>query len=362
MRQPEFAGSTVLLALLAVGVLACAPSAPPAPGAGAAAPAGGAGSAALDQLYEAARKEGRLVIIGPGVGDQQLLFDTFQQRYRDVRIQPLTARGPEMIARLDSEIASGQRQLSVFSTALSTMYTTKKAGRFEKWEPQSARGLPERYKDADGFYYASSITPYGILVNTNLVPADQAPRTWKDLAHPRWRGKLIADDPRTAGGGQIVMAGFSHHPDLGWAFVESLKDLQIHFTRERPEIPNSVARGEYPVAMPVSVRDYLRLKEANAPVELYLPTIGACECATGYVGVLAGAPHPNAAKLFLDFHFTEAGQQALSARGDFPVMPGMVSPGGFPPLSEIALLPQLTEEDVDQIASYVSRFEALFFR
>ncbi len=290
------------------------------------------------------------------------MFDAFQQRYPGIRVRPQTARGPEMVARLDSEIASGQRQIGVFATALSTMYTTQKAGRFEPFDPPSAQGLPERYREADNAFHAASATPYGILYNTNLVRPEEAPRTWQDLADARWRGKVFADDPRTAGGGQIVMVGFTHHPELGWPYVEALGGQQLHFSRDRAEIPNAVARGEYPVAFPVSVRDVIRLRQANAPVELVLPRLGSCECATGYVGAIKGGPHPNAAKLLVDFYFTDAGQQQLAERGDFPAMPGQPGPSGFPPLSDIPLMPQLTKDDIDRIDSSIARFDAIFIR
>jgi iron(III) transport system substrate-binding protein len=358
--------------LIVVLVAACSQGAAPAgpagggaaaaPGAGAATQPGGGGSGALDDLYQAARREGRVVIVGPGVSDLQVLYDAFQQKYPGIRVQPLTARGPEMIARLDSEFASGQRQIGVFTTALSTMYQTQQAGRFELWEPPSAKGLPDRYREADASFNAASITPYGILYNTNLVRPEEAPRTWQDLTDSKWRGKIYVDDPRTAGGGQIMMVGFSHHPELGWPYVEALGRQQLQFTRDRPEIPNSVARGEYAISMPVSARDYVRLKAANAPVELILPKVGSCECATGYAGVIKGAPQPSAAKLLVDFHFAPDGQRALAERGDFPVMPGAAGPSGFPPASDIPLLPQLTKDDIDHIDDYITRFDAIFIR
>jgi iron(III) transport system substrate-binding protein len=342
----------------------------PAPAGGVAKPAGGAAakhagddaSAQLYTLYEAARREGRVILIGPSATDQQGVFDAFQQKYSGIRVQPLTARGPEMIARLDSEIASGQRQIGVFATALSTMYTTQKAGRFEPFDPPSAKGLPERYRESDNSFHGASATPYGILYNTNLVRPDEAPQSWQDLLDPKWRGKIIADDPRTAGGGQITMVGFTKHPELGWPYVETLAGQQIRFSRDRAEIPNAVARGEYPLAYPVSVRDIIRLRQANAPVELVLPRQGACECATGYVGAIQGGPHPNASKLLVDFYFTDPGQKELAERGDFPAMPGQAGPSGFPPLSDIPLLPQLTKDDIDGIDRYITRFDAIFAR
>ena len=132
--------------------------------------------------------------------------------------------------------------------------------------------------------------------------------------------------------------------------------------RERAELPNAVARGEYPIAFPISIRDYVRLKAANAPVNLVLPRIGSCECATQYVGVIKGGPQPNAAKLFADYHFSRDGQALLAKRGDLPTMPGMSGPDGFPPASDLPLLPQLTKADIDRIDDYIKRFNTVFGR
>ena len=129
-----------------------------------------------EQLERAARSEGRVVIVGPSVGTLRDFNDAFQRKY-GVRVFPLTARGPEMMARLDSEFASGQRQIGVFTTALSTMYLTQQAGRFESWNPPSSAGLPDRYREADNSFLAAAISPYGLLYNTKLVaPADRLRR------------------------------------------------------------------------------------------------------------------------------------------------------------------------------------------
>jgi iron(III) transport system substrate-binding protein len=347
-------------------VAACAPAAPAQPTAATAAkPAEAKAAQGTDetaQRYEAGKKEGRVLIIGPGTDDQQAVFDAFQKKYTGIAIEAITARGPEMLARLDAEIASGQRQLSVWSVALSSTYNAKKRNALEKWEPPAARTLAERFKNPEGWYRASAMTPYGILTNTNLVPSGQGPQSWKDLADPKWKGKIVSDDPRTAGGGQIVTHGFIKDPALGWSYVEQLAKQEIRFSRDRNEIVNSIARGEFAVNYPASVRDYVRLKEANAPVELVLPKDGSCECSTGYVSLLKDAPHPNAARLLVNFYFTEEGQKALVSAGHFPTMPGIAGPEGYPATTEIKLLPPLTEKDLDDLDNFLAKIETIFFK
>ena len=90
---------------------------------------------------------------------------------------------------------------------------------------------------------------------------------------------MISDDPRTTGGGQIFAVGLTKHPDLGWDFVEKLGTQDITYSRDRGDIPNAVARGEFELAFPISVQDFQDMKEANAPVEIVLPE-QACECSS----------------------------------------------------------------------------------
>ena len=345
-----------IMAIAALVTGACAPSASPAISGGAAAPAAPAAQAASPQ--------GKVVVMGPTAANLEGLYASFTRQNPGVTVEPINARGPEMIARVDSEIASGQRLTDLYTTAQGTFYITKKAGRFEAYNPPNAADLPTQYRDPENLFFGYSLSAYGLLVNTDLVAPEDRPRSWKDLANPKLRGKILADDPRSQGGGMWLMIQTSMSPALGWDFVQSLKPQQIQFSREMPELTNQVARGQVPMAMPVPLRDYLTLKAKDpaVPVEIIFPEEGACICALNLIGLLKSAPHPDAAKLLMSFYFSDEAQAYMGKDGYFPTRPGQAGPAGYPPLSQMKLLPMLTDSELENLNTYSGRFEDVFFR
>lgn len=136
---------------------------------------------------------------------------------------------------------------------------------------------------------------YGILVNTRLVkPADE-PKSWQDLLDPRWKGKILADDLRTLGGGGVLFSVLQDK--FGREFHEKLAAQELKFSREIPANERRVARGEMPIYIPDSLTSLAELK--GLPVKFIAPVEGLPY--VGYDLALAkGAPHPNAARLLME--------------------------------------------------------------
>ena len=358
-----------LLLVAAVAVAACGPAAPAQPASqapsGAVAPAAsaqGAGQAddELAALYDAAKREGRVVLAGPGASTREPALRGFMAKYPGVEVQGVTLRGADMMSRLQAEIASGQRVMDVFLSAQGTMYAARQAGYFEPWAPPAAEALPADFRPPGNYYTATSTGVYSILYNTRLVAVADAPTGWRDLLDPKWKGKILYYDPRSAGSGQTSMIRFSKSPDLGWSFIEALGKQDLTFTRDRLQGAQQVAQGAYPLFAPADVADETDLQKANAPTKLAFPPMEGFHLDVSFAGVLHGAPHPNAARLFVNYLLTPEGQQQLAETGDYPIRPGIAGPGGRPPLSEMKTLPEPTEADRDRNDEFVKRFEAIF--
>ena len=301
-----------------------------------------------------------MVLYGPGAATRDRVYTAFQQKYPGVEVQAVTMRGADMMARVTTEIASGQRVADVFLTGQTTMYAAKQADLFERWTPPNAEALPQQLRDPGGFYNAVNGAAYGILYNTNLVPPDQVPTAWRDLADPKWRGKILYYDPRSAGSGHTMMIEFSKTPDLGWPFVESLKGQNMVFIRDRQQGPQQVIQGAYPIFVPSDLQDFLELKKVNAPVGMNLTPREGMHFDISSIGVLKGAPHPNAAKLLINYMLGEEGQRVLAELGDYPARPDIPGPGGYPPWNELKILPLPDDADREKGDDYVRRIEEIF--
>ena len=163
----------------------------------------------------------------------------------------------------------------------------------------------------------------GVLVNTDLVKAGQEPKAYKDFADPRWKDNIIALTPKISGMGNywytIIGRGvLGTKPYAGPDYLDKMNGQKVRWVNNYDDGANLVARGEAPVYFPVLTVSAARLREAKAPIKFLQMTEGSFASQYGW-GVVKNAPHPNAAKLFINWLGTMDGQKALDAMGDIPL-------------------------------------------
>src|SRR5262249_38084410 len=136
---------------------------------------------------------------------------------------------------------------------------------------------------------------------------------------PKWRGKILADDPRPSGSGQTVF--YVTYKKFGPEFQEQMAKQNLVLGRDLRQDARRVARGEYPIYMAQLFVFASDLK--GLPVKAVVPEEGApYTVITG--GILRGAPHPNAARVFMNY-ILEPDTQVLYANAWYvPVTKGTI--------------------------------------
>jgi iron(III) transport system substrate-binding protein len=314
-----------------------------------------------DSIEKLAKTEGKVVVYATGGSTAESVIPSFQKKYPGIEVQVVTLRGPEMSTRVDAEYASGKHVVDIIFTGPGSMLAFRNQDRFLKWEPKDTDKIFDGANDPKGYYWGTYLNIYGMVVNTDILKED-VPKKWKDLVDPRYKGKILLDDPRTQGGGQFFAIGASKEPNLGWDYLKSLKS-QVAFNRDRNESPRMVARGEYAVYAPQAVNDEItNVIKSGAPVKLIFPEDGAIYIPV-QSGVLNKAPHPNAAKLLIEYMLSEEGQVVIAEKGKvYPARKQVQGPPGWPDISGNKYLPVVTEEDLKKNPENVKRFEELFFK
>jgi iron(III) transport system substrate-binding protein len=303
-------GATVaaLTALLA----ACAPTTPaPSP------TSGPPRSEWEQQTFQAALSEGKVVVYGfwnPQL--EQMVTEVMARRYPGLSLETLTTT--TAIDKIRTEQQSGQPTADVYLGGQSSGFQFAQAGLSEDFKPPAAAAPDAKWVVPPATYTSFPMVVYavqgkGILINTQLVPPDKEPRNWTDLLDPFWAGKkIVLDHPaRGSGPGPSWARWADQYPELGRSFLEGLakQDLVLASGSATPQI-TAVARGEYAAYLP-SFPSQL-IQAPGAPLKFIWPAPASGAGVTSLVLLLKNAPHPNAARLFINMTLGPDFQQQMA--------------------------------------------------
>jgi iron(III) transport system substrate-binding protein len=270
----------------------------------AAAPAS-AEDASWDAVVAAAKQEGKVVVYNMSLGAPYWLavVKSFEQKY-GISVESLDLRASELVERIRTEQSAG-RFLGDTEMVSTTMIEEQlKNGDFiQKLPPvPNAANVRPPFKTTD-YSVPAFVQPMGILINTRMVKDADVPASWEDLNAPKWKGKLLSDDMRPLGSGNTLFAILQK--TMGADFNEKLAEQKPVFSRDMRNDARRVARGEYPIYITQVFALASDLK--GLPVKVVIPKEGA-PYAQMDLAMLKSAPHPNAARLFIQ-HFLSVESQ-----------------------------------------------------
>ncbi|MBR0687793.1 extracellular solute-binding protein [Bradyrhizobium manausense] len=267
-------------------------------------------------LVAAAKAEGKLTFYTSFLGAPFHLaaIKSFEKKY-GIPVELLDVRASELRERLRTEQAAGRFIGDVIQNGAATMVRSQRDGELQ---PHGGIANTQRLspqQSATDVLVPSYILAYGILVNAMQVkPADE-PKSWKDLLDPRWKGRIQSDDMRALGGGQVM---FSVLEDaFGRDYHEKLAGQQPIFSRDVGNDERRVARGEFPMRIPQLFSNTTVLK--GLPVKLIIPQEGVPYIRFD-MALLRNAPHPNAARLFINHYLGDEVQLIYANAGLIPVV------------------------------------------
>ena len=240
-----------------------------------------------------------------------------------------------LFQRIGQEYASRIYAADVVQTSDAAHFIVwKRDGLLAPFVPEDvARHYPDAHRDGDGQFASFRVSLSAVGYNTDLVKAEEAPKSFADLLDPKWMGKIVKAHPSYSG--TIMTATFQIVRELGWGYFEKLAKQKVMQVQSATDPPKKLALGERAVMADGGEYNLIQLKEAGRPVEIVYPTEGI-PMVVGPNGVFKNAPNPNAARLFQCYCFTLECQQLISDVGGLRSMHPLVKEkAGRKPFREI---------------------------
>ncbi len=288
---------------------------------------------------EAAKKEGVVSFYTSiDVAVAEKIAAAFQTRYPEIKLQVERSGAERVLQRLMQEYASGVKNADVIESSDITSFVDWKArGWLAKFVPEAVGQFwPAEERDADGYFATVRAHLAVIGYNTRQVKAEDAPKSFADLLGPRWRMRMVKANPSYSG--TILTSTFAVSRALGWGYFEKLATQRVLQVQSSTEPPKKVVQGERSVMVDGNEYNAFFLGDAGEPIRIVYAAEGS-PLVPGQAGVLAAAPHPNAARLFADFLYTAECQQLMvDAGGLRSFHPKVTLKAGRTPLSDIKLL------------------------
>ena len=305
--------------------------------------AAGSARAADPALIEAAKKEGEVIWYTTQIIAQLVrpVSVAFEKKY-GIKVRSTRANSTELSVKIINESRAGRPQSDVFD-GTSTVVPLKKEGFVLQWLPDPAKAYPAAYKDPEGYWVANNLFFLTPGFNTALVPKGTEPRSYPALLDPKWRGKMAWSTSATTSGGPgfIGTVLTEMGTESGMLYLRELSKQRIaNIGSAAREVLDQVIAGEYLLALQIFNHHTVISAKKGAPVDWI-----KMEPVTGTLSVISvhkNAPHPNAAKLLVDFITSPEGQNIFRDAEYLPADPAVA-----------ALTPSLKPDD--------GRFRTHFF-
>jgi len=317
-------------------------------------------ASAQDARVEAAKKEGKVVwYTSLALPTAEKIAKLFEAAYPGVKVEVHRTGSQRILQRVMQELQANLKLVDVIHTSDAGHFVLLKEKKLlMKYAPPGVDAFPAGFKDKDGYYFTLRATVNVIAYNTKLVPAAEAPKGWKDLLDPKWRGKMVTAHPGYSG---VISTHVLALVQLyGWDYFKQLAQNKLMLVQSAVDPAGVVASGERQVAVDGGDYYYYQMKKKGNPIEVVYPKEGV-PLVVSPTAIASFAPHPNAAKLFTDFTFTRELQQVMAdSEGLYTGHPEVKYPADKPKLSDLKLLTVEPEELEKRNEEIKSRFVEFF--
>lgn len=273
-------------------------------------------------LVAAAKKEGQVLIYTTLIIEQIVrpLIKAFQSQVPGIDVKFVRADSIALVVRLTNEARANRTQADIWHL-VDGVGSLIEAGIAAPLDLPSARGLPATYVDPKARWVATNLAVRSLAYNTKLIPPAQAPRSYGDLIDPRFKGKFAWNPNSVSGAYGFIGTVLKHMgEEKGAAYLRALAKQQITpVPMAIRAVLDRVIAGEYAMGLEMNGTHAHISAGMGAPIA-WVP-LDPVSMTLQAAGITTKAAHPNAARLFLDFMISRAGQDVFRDRDYIPMHP-----------------------------------------
>lgn len=263
----------------------------------------------------------------------QKIADMFTQA-TGIKVQLFRSGGEAVMTRFLSEQDAGKTAADVVTTSDPAAFNgLARDGKLTKFTPVGAELVPDSAKSKDGTWISQRLNLIAPAYRTDKVSTP--PTSWKDLADPRYKGQLIMADPAFTSFAYLVVHSLAR--DLGWNYWKSLAANGTMIVQGHAQLATSLLSGERTVAIENDAGQIYPDIQKGAPIKIVTPSEGVF-LINSPMAIPAKAPHPNAAKAFLEFNLTKDVQSLFTKDGTYSVRTDVAPPQTYPELKSMKLV------------------------
>lgn len=308
-----------------------------------------------DTRVAKAKEERKVVVYNTTtVPDMQKISEAFRKKYPFLEVESYRSAGERLIQKIITEVRAGRYLADTYIISGLQMWLLRDAGHVVPYVSPEREGVMKAFKDQPGYWSGVYFNLEVIGYNTKLVSQSEVPKKWDDLLDPKWRGRIMLeaeDIPWFASLQQLL--GEKKATD----FAKRLAKQQLQIRRGHTLISQLVAAGEAALTPTMRVNIAETLKMKGAPVDWHAIDPIAPNPPVS-IGLAKNAPHPSAARLFIDFVLSREGQSVIRSLNRNPTRGDIEQP--IPRASKIKIFEMNWDQVVKHYTRYAKDFTQIF--
>lgn len=273
------------------------------------------GYAAEPSLAEKAKGEGRLTAyLAMNAADAVSVQAAFEKKFPQIKVDLVRAGAPAILQRILTEQRGGKIFADVVLGFGFVHYELGQQNLLARYESPERDHFAAQAKDKDGLWTNVMSIVHTIAYNVKMLPAAELPSRYADLLAPRWKGKAGMN----ANNIMFLAAMMTHYGKAGGMdFLHKLAAQAPQVRGGGTLVVTLVAAGEFPLAFSINENNVENFKQRGAPIDWVRPA-DPLYGELVPIGILAGAPHPSAARMFVDYVLSKEGQEVFRNLGKLP--------------------------------------------